>query len=483
MTSMNGPNRNVFRVTMAVAILLAVGILALVNWLGSRHYKRFDWTRAGLYSLSDKTKSVLSGLKNPVTVTVFMVEGTQLYPEVQELLKRYKAASTLVSVETLDPTRNKARAEALLKEFGVSGASVVFKSGEKKKHVAIDQLAEFDFARARMGGEPAIKSFKGEQEFTSAILAVTEQKSPKVLFTKGHGEKQIESRDRDGFFAVAETLRRDNCTVEEWGSLGAERVPEGTDLLIVAAPKSTFTEPEQNAIKAYLDGGGHALLFLDLEFSPAGNGDVMESGLEKLVAGYGIKVGTDLVVEPKNRVPMMGAETFFSAAFRSHPATRLLEGSAVVLSLARSVGLVDPMPEGKQGSVLLETTSDGWGETNLKALENAKPDDTDVKGPVPLGAAVEFGAEGKKSRLLILGDADFASNGLLPNSGNLYLVTGALNWVLSREALVAIPPKSTDQVAVTLSGSDIARMSMFAILFLPAAALALGISIYLRRRR
>jgi hypothetical protein len=210
---------------------------------------------------------------------------------------------------------------------------------------------------------------------------------------------------------------------------------------------------------------------------------MIDTGLESLLSGYGFKVGNDLVIEPKNPVPMMGAETFFSAAFSSHPVTKLLEGSAVVFSLCRSVGLVEPLPQGKQGSILLETTSDGWGETNLRALESAKADDADVKGPVPLGAAIEFGNEGKKSRVAVFGDADFASNGYFPNSGNLYLVSGALNWVLSREALVAIPPKSTDQVAVTLTRSDIGRMSLFAIVLLPAAALALGIAIYFRRRR
>ena len=72
--------------------------------------------------------------------------------------------------------------------------SVVFRAGEKKKVVSVDQLAEFDFARAQMGGEPALKAFKGEQEFTAAILTVTQEKSPKVVFTKGHGERPIAGR-------------------------------------------------------------------------------------------------------------------------------------------------------------------------------------------------------------------------------------------------------------------------------------------------
>ena len=167
---------------------------------------------------------VLKGLKQPVTVTVFMTEGSPLYAETQELLKRYKAASPLLTVETLNPERNPARAQAFLKEMGDIRLSVVFRAGEKKKVVSVDQLAEFDFQRAQMGGEPAIKAFKGEQEFTAAILTVTQAKSPKVVFTKGHGERPIAGRLREGF----ERRRR----APEAGQLhrrgvGQPRGPEG----------------------------------------------------------------------------------------------------------------------------------------------------------------------------------------------------------------------------------------------------------------
>ncbi|MDL1950269.1 hypothetical protein FBQ97_10710, partial [Acidobacteria bacterium ACD] len=262
--------RSAFRLTLAASVVVGLGILVLVNWLGARHYRRLDWTGSGLYSLSERTEKVLAELKAPVTVTVFMTEGTPMFAETQELLRRYKAKSPLLTVETLDPTRNRARAEALVKEFGVTGASVVFQSGEKKKYVGTEALAELDYSRARFGGEPSIKSFKGEQEFTSAILSVTQTRAPKVVFTTGHGERKTDERSREGFWALAETLRRDNCTVETWGSLGAPEVPAGTDLVVVAGPRSAFTEPEAAALVRYLDGGGRLLLFLDVELSPGG---------------------------------------------------------------------------------------------------------------------------------------------------------------------------------------------------------------------
>jgi ABC-type uncharacterized transport system involved in gliding motility auxiliary subunit len=489
---MNG-SRSVYRATVGAAVVVGLGILVLVNYVGSRRFARFDWTRSGLYSLSPKTVSVLKDLKTPVSVTVFMVESSPLFRETRELLNRYQAKSTMLSVETIDPVRNRARAEALVKEYGIRGGSVVFRAGEKKKYVTEDQLAEFDFARARMGGEPTIRAFKGEQEFTSAILSVTQSKAPKVLFTSGHGERPLDGRGREGFFTLAETLRRDNCTVEEWSSLGAAAVPEGTDAVVVAGPRTSFTEPERAALRAYLDGGGRAVFFLDVEFLPGAGRQMSDFGLGPLLAEYGVKLGNDVVVDPKNALPMFGPDTLFARSFRPHAVTKLLEGSAVVFPLARSVGALPQPPAGLTDTVLVETSADGWGETDLKNLEvGVAKDDKDVPGPVPLAVAVEGaraagGGEAKpdaarKARLVVFGDADFASNGGVANAANLYLLSGASNWVMERETLLAIPPRATDQMSATLSRGDLGRIALVVLLVLPACAIALGLAIWVRRR-
>src|SRR5262249_6892062 len=156
-------------------------------------------------SLSDTTKKILDGLKQPVQVTVFMTSSSsRLLPEIKELLSRYQARSPKIEVEYLDPRRNPARAEALVREAGVKENTVVFKSGDRRKYVEEDKIADFDFAGMGMGGgAPTVKAFKGEEAFTSAILSVTEARQPKVYFTKGHGEAAIDSGERLRGFADA----------------------------------------------------------------------------------------------------------------------------------------------------------------------------------------------------------------------------------------------------------------------------------------
>lgn len=476
-------NRTAHRVSLGIAILLGVGILVLVNWLGARHYRRFDWTSAGLYTLSEKSTQVLRALKQPVTVTVFLTEGSPLYAETQELLRRYQAATPLVRVETLNPERNPARAQAFLKELGDIRLSVVFRAGEKKKVVPVDSLAEFDYSRAQMGGEPTLKAFRGEQEFTAAILTVTQERSPKVVFTKGHGERPVSGRVREGYETVRGLLEQDNCTVEEWDSLADQKVPEGTDLVVVAGPRAGFTFPETDALRSYLDAGGRALFLLDPEFAPGPGNRLVELGLGPLLEAWGVILGNDIVVDPKNALPLMGPETVVARSFRGHPVTKLLEGLPVVLPVARSVGAAAKAPDGVTATVLVETSAEGWGETNLADLETrVEKDEKDLAGPVPLAVAAE-GSGTRKARLVVLGDADFASNAGIANAANLYLVTSAANWLLDRESLISIPPKSTEQVSVTLSRGDVARITLFVLLVLPLAAIGLGIAVWLKRRR
>jgi ABC-type uncharacterized transport system involved in gliding motility auxiliary subunit len=505
-----------YRATFAISIVLGLGILALVNYIGSRRYARFDWTSSGLYSLSEKTRNVLKDLKTPVIVTVFMTPGVPLYPEVDELLKRYKAAGPMLTVETLDPTRNPVRAKAFVEETGVRNLAVVFRSGEKKKIVTEDKIVEYDYARARMGGEPTVKNFRGEQEFTSAILAVTQQKTPKVVFTTGHGERRFDdARSRDGYSEVAESLKADNCTVEEWASLGAAEVPAGTDLVVVAGPRTAFTEGERETLKKYLDAGGRALLFLDVELTPGtAASSLSDFGLNPLLGAMGLTLDSDVVLDPKNALPLMGPETVFAKSFRSHPITRLLTGTAVVFPLARSVSIAEKPAPGWKATALVETSADGWGETNIRELQKTgRPakDDKDVKGPVCLAAAAEQDvpaeakpaatpaetkpgeakpgggkpqeAAKKRGRVVAFGDSDWASNAGIANAANRLLLSSAANWALEREALVAIPPKNADQVAVTLSRQNVLTIALFVLLVLPASAVAMGLAIWIRRRR
>lgn len=471
----------------AAAIALGVALLIGVNWLGSRHWFRADWTKTRLYSLSSATRKLVGGLAKPVRVTAFMDRDSRLWAPVSELLSRYRALSPSIEVEYLDPKRNPARAEALAREFGgVREGTVVFRSGDRKKYVEEDKMAEYDFSAGPGQGAPEMKAFKGEEAFTSAILAVTEDRPARIYFASGHGEGSIDSAERGrGYADAKQLLERDNLTVATWESLGKDAVPADANALVVAGPRTALLEPEAAAIAKYLAAGGGVLLLLD-PVLPAPSAPAADFGLGALLTENGVRLGSDIVVDPANALPLVGAETVFANRYGTHPIVRALaaEGLPVILPLARSVTKGE---NAASVTMLVETSADGWGETSLSDLESElKKEPEDVTGPVSLavaaGALENEKAPLKKGRLVVVGNSRFAAAGSLGSAGNANLFLNAIHWLTGAEKRIGIAPKTPEQASLSLTQAQVRRISLFAILGLPAVAVILGIWVWYRRR-
>ncbi|HYG65175.1 MAG TPA: GldG family protein [Thermoanaerobaculia bacterium] len=481
-TAMNR-RRLIHRGTLSAAALLAAALLFLVNYLGWKYHERFDWTESSLYSLSEKSTNVLRDLDRDVRFVVFIPPNQQqeLYDPVRELLARYEAASPRIKVEFVDPEKNPVKAQQLAQQYGVTSPGVAVSSGDDRRFIDSADLVEVDFAAMQSGQQPGVSGFKGEQLFTSTLVQLREGRKPRILFTTGHGERSLDDRGPQGFAGAQEILGRDNFEIEEWASLGKPAVPEGTDLVVIAGPTGTFVQPELAALSAYLDRGGRVLVLLDPTLGQAAGSGLLQTGLEAWLAGRGVQVGQNIVVDPSNPLPFFGPETIFARNYGSHPITEALaEGDLPVLvSLVRSVGAAEGAPG---ATVLVSTSDEGWGENNLAQLEDVRRDGTDAAGPVPLGVAVG-GGEGA-SRLVVFGDSDFANNQLLEaNLGNSVLLSNTLNWMVERQSLLGIPPKKTEQVRLSLEQGQLWRLYALALLALPGLGVVLGSFIYFRRRR
>jgi len=194
----------------AIAVLAVLGVLVLLNAISDRRFKRWDWTGSQIYSLSDKTVKILTGLKTDVAATVLLQPDDPVYDEIHELLANYQSRSPHIKVEYLDPSRQPARVEEIIKTFGLGRGdrtAIVFSSGARHRHITIEELVELDMSMAEMGmGNPRVKAFKGEAAFTSAILSVSQETQRNVVFLKGHGEVEIDDGAAGGISRFAETL-------------------------------------------------------------------------------------------------------------------------------------------------------------------------------------------------------------------------------------------------------------------------------------
>src|SRR6266446_5941145 len=107
-------------VNVIVQIALVLFIAVIVNSIGIKHYKRWDFSRDQKYALSDKTKRFLGSIKGKVRITVFFSPNTPITADVQSLLTEYQyAAKGKVDIENIDPERNLSRAKEVLEKYKV----------------------------------------------------------------------------------------------------------------------------------------------------------------------------------------------------------------------------------------------------------------------------------------------------------------------------------------------------------------------------
>jgi ABC-type uncharacterized transport system involved in gliding motility auxiliary subunit len=518
--------------TLGAGVVLALVLFALVNYLASRHYQRFDVTASQLYSLSEKSLSVARGIDRDVDMVIFLNPSSELYGPVDELLSRYAAANPEhIEKRVVDPAKNLLEARRLVERFSIERENVVVVATDDDRRV-IDEfdLADYDYSGAQFGQGPTLEEFKGEKLITSALLALVEATKPKIVFTTGHGEGTLEPGDPRSLSQARDLLGKDNFEIEEWSSLGKDEVPAGTDLLVVAGPTTNFLPPELELFSSYLDAGGRMLMLLDPVFAQGSASRLVDLGLAPWLARYGVEIRDDIVIDPTSELPFFGPETLFTDAYGSHPIVESLEQTRtrVLLPLARSVSASAEPPDGVEVSKLVSTSAEAWGETDLENLDKVERGDGDVEGPVSLGVAVtievaaggdhgeeaeapeelEPGAEGEESeaegeptadevdlsaddeeedapeaRLVVYGDYDFAADGQVMNGANSVLLLNTFNWLVKRDELIDIEGRKPPQTSLNLSRGEISNVYTLVLVLMPGLAVVAGIWVYTRRRR
>src|SRR5690349_6433570 len=86
-----------------VSIVVFVGILVAINYLGTRQNKRWDLTANQVYSLSEQSIKILKDLKEPVQVTVF--ERNDRQEMHKDRLQEYQYQTTQLKTTYVDPDR------------------------------------------------------------------------------------------------------------------------------------------------------------------------------------------------------------------------------------------------------------------------------------------------------------------------------------------------------------------------------------------
>jgi hypothetical protein len=437
-------------VLLGLQVLAVAGILACLVTIAARHPWRVDLTPDRHFTLTAHTRAVLAGLPFPVSVTYFYAADDQVTRrEVEALLRLYADAAPQLRVRARDLDRSPGEARRL----GVSSYNIVALEGDSRT------------ARVDVPNE----------EFLTAALLRLAGSTPLVAYlVQGHGERGSgDPGARDGLAATMRALEADGFTARPL--FGAAEVPADAGLVVLAAPSRELHAREVEALDAYVRGGGGLLIMAEAPTSQSAR---------RLLAGFGIEPGDDVVVDDQSR--LLGADglTARVAYLNEALAPGGLEVNAL-LPLAQTLRLVD-RPE-VDGDYLAVTDETAWADVDRRAVDAGAPrafrPGRDRTGPLPVAAFARVGAAG--GRVVVIGDADFATNLHLDLLGNRELLAAAASLAARGTARAERRPERAGDTTfspLVLSERDM-RLILGAAVLLPALVFASGGFLSWRRSR
>lgn len=481
------------KVSASAGIVAAMVLATLLNVLVARHYRRWDVTRGGLYTLSEATRTTLHDLPEPVKIYVLLPGGEPTTLSVEHLLDGYRAESSRLEVEMLDPDHRAADFMALAERFGigadredgrlVSAAAAVVASGDRREILHTQEPGR-GRRRRRSPPPPA----PGASVHRRPARRHQRRPPPRLLHLRSRGEPHPAppraprpQRLRGGPIEPARTGDK--------SSLGDCKV------VIIAGPTEHVPPEDVARYRAYLDQGGAALIAVSPQIDGADRG-LVDLGLGEIFGSFGLALDRNFVFEEDARLrsPLGRGETFTPLP-RPHPATQALlrladKGVAPVLTVASSLTATGA---GNAATTPLLVTSDQafgmadfatWARTGTPPIRGA----SNRAGPLTVAFAAErpgpvAGKHG--GRLVAVGSAgvleaaNWQSDAL---RGTAVFIESAVAWLASRPPILDIPQKPAFTAGLRVSDEWLAGTFRYVVLYMPLASLLLGVAVYLRRR-
>jgi len=435
--------------------VIVIAILAMINFFANRYNKSYDSTANKQFTLSDQTVKIAKNLQQPLTIT-YWDQPTKFKPA-QDLLDRYKNLSSKIDVQYIDADKKRTQAIAA----GVKTLGTIF----------VD-----------IGGKHQEAKSLTEEEVTGAIVRALKGGERLACFVLGSGEHSIDSTERTGYSQAKDLLEKNNYKTQTLKMLEKTEIPKECTIVTVAGPKRDYIQPEVDALKAYVEGGGHAVFMLDPPLKFAKEEVDENAALVAVLASWGVTVDKDLVLDISGvgQIFGLGPEFPLVTSYESHAIVSTMKETPTGFPIARSL----EVKNGDHTTVekLFSTTDNSFATVNLASAE-IKQSATDKKGPLVLGAAGTYNGTGdNKGRFVVIGSSGWCANNFLRFNGNRDLFLNIYNWESSDEDLISIRPKEPEDRRLNMNAAQVQMVKWLTLLFIPGLIILAGISVWWKRR-
>lgn len=469
-----------FDVVLRTALVLAV--VVMVNYLGAKFYGRFYLSSQTRVQLSSRTLSVLHSLTNQITVTVYYDKSDDWYPAIIALLNEYRSANPKISIKTVDYMRDPGAAQKLKAQYKFSSTKdkdlVIFDCADRVKIVNGSALTQVRLEQVPNATEREFRrkpvAFNGEMMFTTMLLAVVNPKPLKAYFLQGHGEPSLTETGEMDYQKFATVLAESYIATEPLLLVGDVPVPDDCNLLVIAGPRTALAEGELQKVDQYLAQGGR--LFMLFNYFSVKH----PTGLEPILARWGVNVIPDVVVEPNNTTSGQDVITY---DFSAHPAVNPLVQLALQLVLPRPISKVD-WKNPPANAPKVDELAFSSPQSKLMGEPTVAPQSYPLLAAVEQKAAPGVANTRGTTRLIVAGDSFFLGNRQIESGANRDFAGYAANWLLDRDVLLeGIGPRPVTEFRLVMTHDQQKNVRWLLLAALPGGVLAFGCLIWLVRRK
>jgi gliding-associated putative ABC transporter substrate-binding component GldG len=266
-------------------LLVTIAVLILINFAGSKVFKRFDLTDDKRYTLSETSLAIIKDAKEPIYVDVFLKgefpgEFKKLQTETNQLLEEFKAYNSNIKFQFVNPIEDEESAEQVMQSFIERGLTPINVTVDDKGKQT--QEVVFPWAIATYGNRsvkvPLLKNMMGasteekvvssvqhlEYAFANAFNTITKVKEKKIAIIKGNGELHD--------LLIADFVRdvRENYYIGTFTLDSVAKQPNETlkylkkyDLAIIAKPTERFSDEEKEVMDQFVMNGGKTIWLVD----------------------------------------------------------------------------------------------------------------------------------------------------------------------------------------------------------------------------
>lgn len=472
--------------TATLLVISVVVVTLVINVLCSLVPWKLDTTANLLYSISNKTQSVLNRLEDDISIYfIYQAGGEDDY--VMELADRYALACDKIKTETIDPISNPGFTERFATDNNKSSTiptagSVIVEDTTTGTFVV---LSSSDFYRYSYNddGEVTSKYYEGETAFTSAISAVISEMTYNVAVLTGHNESKIPDE-------MQTVLNRLFFNVYDVNLKEEKKIPGGTDVLVILSPEWDVDENERDIILDYLDAKDSAgsLIFV------TGKCTAETPNFDAIMDHYCVVLDDKIIYEEDSKNYAAGIKYNLMLDYDKNTVATSQAGVSQKLYLNNAKPIYTTPELARSTTYYYDvsyTSKNAWASDKVKngtlEYDELAGDVKTKDGFVPILAIEEYSDSvgTSKSKLLIVNCENFmlSSQASLNSYANDEVFYSALYWCIGDSmAKIELPSKYYITATHSLSTFGVYTYCIILGVVIPLAILGGGLAVYLRRR-